>query len=84
MKRDELSITVVGTSASGKSTIVAIIENALREKGFENITTSGSMVTDGDYEFTQKNLDKKIEGIKEFNQEIYIEEVQANRNNEIE
>ena len=47
MKRDELSITVVGTSASGKSTIVAIIENALREKGFENITTSGSMVTDG-------------------------------------
>lgn len=79
IEREELMISVMGTSSSGKSTIIAVIENALREKGFDNVELRGSIVTDGDYEFTQKNLDKKIEGIKKFNKKIYIAEVQAVR-----
>jgi pantothenate kinase-related protein Tda10 len=76
--RNELEIHVVGTSASGKSTIQLIIAEALKEKGFNvKINSIDHESEEEFYDFYKTNQDKREGGVREINDLITINEVQA-------
>jgi len=70
-----LNINVVGITASGKTTIIEIIKEALENKGFKNIHTIDDIYN---YSKFDKEIHlKKIKAIK--NKEIIIRTIQQNK-----
>ena len=69
----EIKILVIGTVASGKTTILNIIKESLKNKEFKNVFTLD------DYDKFHKDIyNKKIKAIKN-STKILIETVQANK-----
>ena len=76
--RNELEIHVVGTSASGKSTIQLIIAEALKDKGFNVKINSSDHESEDDFFDTYKNNQELRESsVLKLNDLITINEVQA-------
>ena len=76
--RNELVIHVVGTSASGKSTIQLIIAEALKDKGFNVKINSSDNESEDDFFETYKNKQELIEAsVLKLNDLITINEVQS-------
>jgi ABC-type dipeptide/oligopeptide/nickel transport system ATPase subunit len=76
--RNELEIHIVGTSASGKSTIQLIIAEALKDKGFNVKINSSDHESEDDFFDTYKNNQELRESsVLKLNDLITINEVQA-------
>lgn len=76
--RNELVIHVVGTSASGKSAILLIIAEALKDKGFNIKINSSDHETEDDFFDTYKNNQELRESsVLKLNDLITINEVQV-------
>jgi Ni2+-binding GTPase involved in maturation of urease and hydrogenase len=76
--RDELEIHVVGTAASGKSAVQLIIADALKDKGFNvKINSIDHESEEEFFEYYRTNKEKREEGVRQLNNLITINEVQA-------
>lgn len=83
--KDELRINVIGRTASGKSTVIFLMKEFLRKKGF-NVEFDGGDDYDGEREFSQAiereiihgEFDKRIKAVCE-KSKIVISEVQAKK-----
>ena len=76
LNRDELMINVVGSSASGKSTIILMIQNMLIDKGLNVEVTH----TDECPMMTPEQLDLREKTFIERNKKISINEVRTVKN----
>lgn len=74
MERDEILINVVGVSASGKSSVMHMIQQTLIEKG---LIVEMNYNCEGVY--TEDQLTKREKAFIERNSKISINEVQAAR-----
>lgn len=77
----KIKVQVIGPAGSGKSTIIHVIKEALKRKGLE-VKFDGGMDFKDEAEFdkyTSMNAQGALIRIKS-KSEIVIEEVQANRN----
>lgn len=79
---NKLEIKIIGTVASGKSTIMGIIQDALKNEGFNVTVKPGVDFGDNEFKFEEfKNYrrNEKIEGIKSKNTTIILETIQTQR-----
>lgn len=70
MERNEIKINVVGKSASGKSTIMLMIAEMLRNNGVENVTVTPHLESIDAMILSDKDNDMKNEVLKSINIEI--------------
>lgn len=75
-----ISANVIGTTASGKSTILSLFKEFLKEKGFEvdHIVNYDDKDEESFDEVMKQHLDAKIDAIKE-KTKITIQEIQVYR-----
>jgi hypothetical protein len=84
MEKKNLTITISGECASGKSRLTLLLKRFLRENGFE-VDFDGGIDYQNESEFdeyTSKHFDQAIEYIKD-NRKIILKEVQVQRDLDI-
>lgn len=82
MKTEKIEVSIKGRAGSGKTTIMRIINDALKSEGFDIDLKPGIDFDNDESRFmmiTSINSSKKINAIKNKETKIIIQEVQANR-----
>lgn len=78
MSNKELTINVIGSAGTGKSTIAYLIADFVSHTGFEDVNVN---LLDGAEETLEHNFEDKLQYLQDSGLKIVVNEVQALREN---